>query len=86
LCLAAVIDDYFSRNRPNEPRIRLRVEHVLVSTDRAVVELQSLATARNGLKSDNRYCWACRFAADKIALTSIRLSWLACSKRIQLAK
>jgi uncharacterized protein len=57
-----------------------------VSTDRAVVELQSLATARNGLKSDNRYCWACRFAADKIALTSIRLSWLACSKRIQLAK
>src|SRR5476649_2588438 len=45
---------------------RLHLEHVLISADCAVVELQSLATARNGLRFDNRYCWVCRFAAGKI--------------------
>ena len=45
---------------------QLRVEHTLVSADTAVVEMHSLATARNGLRFDNRYCWVCRFAAGKI--------------------
>ena len=40
---------------------QLRVEHALVSGDWAVVELQSHATAKNGLRFDNRYCWVCRF-------------------------
>jgi hypothetical protein len=44
----------------------LHVEHVLVSDDWAVVELHSLATANNGLRFDNRYCWVCRFAGDAI--------------------
>src|ERR1700729_595352 len=44
----------------------LHVENVLVSGDWAVVELHSLATARNGLRFDNRYCWVCRFSGDKI--------------------
>jgi uncharacterized protein len=39
----------------------LYVEHVLVSGDWAVVELRSDATAKNGLRFDNRYCWICRF-------------------------
>ncbi len=34
-----------------------QVEHALVSGDWAVVELHSLATAKNGLKFDNRYWW-----------------------------
>jgi hypothetical protein len=38
----------------------------LVSADWAVVELHSLATDRNGLRFDNRYCWVCRFAGGKI--------------------
>jgi ketosteroid isomerase-like protein len=42
------------------------VEHALVSGDWAVVELLSLATAKNGLRFDNRYCWVCRFKSDKI--------------------
>jgi ketosteroid isomerase-like protein len=46
---------------------QLHVEHSLVSGDWAVVELHSLATARNGLRFDNRYCWVCRFANGKIA-------------------
>ena len=45
---------------------QLRVEHVLVSGDWAVVELHSLATAKNGLRFDNRYCWVCRFGSGKI--------------------
>jgi uncharacterized protein len=44
----------------------LYVEHALVSGDWAVVELHSLATAKNGLRFDNRYCWVCRFSGDKI--------------------
>ena len=45
---------------------QLHVEHALVSGDWAVVELHSLATAKNGLRFDNRYCWVCRFRGDKI--------------------
>lgn len=44
----------------------LYVEHALVSDNWAVVELHSRATAKNGLKFDNRYCWVCRFEDDKI--------------------
>ena len=40
---------------------QLVVEHLLVKDDQAVVELHSLATAKNGLRFDNRYCWVCRF-------------------------
>ena len=34
----------------------LYVEHLLVSGNWAVVELRSNATAKNGLRFDNRYC------------------------------
>jgi uncharacterized protein len=44
----------------------LHTEHVLVSGDWAVVELHSLATAKNGMRFDNRYCWVCRFVNDTI--------------------
>lgn len=45
---------------------QLYVEHALLSGDWAVVELHSLATAKNGLRFDNRYCWVCRFSGEKI--------------------
>ncbi|MGD1024957.1 MAG: nuclear transport factor 2 family protein [Candidatus Sulfotelmatobacter sp.] len=45
---------------------QLYLEHALVSGDWAVVELHSLAIAKNGLRFDNRYCWLCRFSGDKI--------------------
>ena len=45
---------------------QLRTEHALVSGDWAVVELHSLATAKNGLRFDNRYCWVCRFVNGTI--------------------
>jgi uncharacterized protein len=44
----------------------LHVEHALVSGDWAVVELHSDATAKNGLRFDNRYCWVCRFVNGTI--------------------
>ena len=45
---------------------QLHLEHALVSGDWAIVELHSLATAKNGLRFDNRYCWLCRFSGNKI--------------------
>jgi ketosteroid isomerase-like protein len=44
----------------------LHTEHVLVSENWAVVELHSLATAKNGFRFDNRYCWVCRFVNGTI--------------------
>jgi ketosteroid isomerase-like protein len=40
---------------------QLHVEHLIVIDDQAVVELRSFATARNGMRFDNRYCWVLTF-------------------------
>ncbi len=40
---------------------QLHVENLIVKDDEAVVELHSLATAKNGLRFDNRYCWVVYF-------------------------
>ncbi len=40
---------------------QLRTEHLIVKDDQAAVELHSLATARNGMRFDNRYCWVVDF-------------------------
>jgi ketosteroid isomerase-like protein len=45
---------------------QLVVEHLLVKGDQAVVELHSLATAKNGLRFDNRYCWVVHFKGKVI--------------------
>jgi len=40
---------------------QLHMEDLLVKDNEAVVELHSLATAKNGLRFDNRYCWVVYF-------------------------
>src|ERR1700729_892516 len=40
---------------------QLHVEHLLVKDDQAVVELHSLAMAKNGMRFDNLYCWVVHF-------------------------
>ena len=45
---------------------QLHVEHLLVKDDQAVVELHSLATAKNGMRFDNRYCWIVYFQDARI--------------------
>ena len=40
---------------------QLRVTNVVSAGDLAVVELVSGATARNGMRFDNHYCWIIRF-------------------------
>jgi ketosteroid isomerase-like protein len=40
---------------------QLVLEHLVVQGDEAVVELRSMATARNGMRFDNRYCWVVLF-------------------------
>jgi hypothetical protein len=39
----------------------LHTEHLMVKDNQAVVELHSLAIARNGMRFDNRYCWVVEF-------------------------
>src|SRR5580700_12081833 len=46
---------------------QLHVEHLLVKDDQAVVELRSLATAGNGMRFDNYYCWVEYFKDEVIA-------------------
>ena len=45
---------------------QLHVTNVVVSGDIAVVELLSGATARNGMRFDNHYCWVVRFDGETI--------------------
>jgi uncharacterized protein len=40
---------------------QLRVTNVIIAGDMAVVELVSDASARNGMRFDNHYCWVTRF-------------------------
>ena len=39
----------------------LHTEHVIVQGDQAVVDLHSLAIAKNDMRFDNRYCWVVYF-------------------------
>ena len=45
---------------------QLHVEDLIVKGDEAVVELHSLATAKNGMRFDNRYCWVVYFRNNMI--------------------
>ena len=45
---------------------QLHVENLIVKDDEAVVELDSLATAKNGMRFDNRYCWVVYFRGGLI--------------------
>ena len=49
---------------------QLRVTHVFVAGDTAVVELESGATANNGMRFDNHYCWVVRF--DGAVIVEVR--------------
>jgi uncharacterized protein len=63
----AFIDGTFAKlNRVLLKGVELQTEHVLVKDDEAVVELHSLATAKNGMRFDNRYCWVAYFRAGTI--------------------
>ena len=53
-----------SRVLPNGAQ--LHVEDLIVMADEAVVELHSLATAKNGMRFDNRYCWVVYFRNNVI--------------------
>src|SRR4029434_1299397 len=44
----------------------LHVEDLIVKDDAAIVELHSLATAKNGMRFDNHYCWVVYFRYEVI--------------------
>ena len=59
---AAFIEGTFAKLAQVLPQgAQLHVEHLIVKDDQAVVELHSLATAKNGMRFDNRYCWVVWF-------------------------
>lgn len=63
----AFLDATFAKLTKVLPRgAQLATQNVLVDGDWAIVELRSMATARNGMRFDNRYCWVCRFADGRI--------------------
>jgi uncharacterized protein len=45
---------------------QLNVDDVFIAGDVAIVELHSRATAKNGFRFDNHYCWVCYFRNNKI--------------------
>jgi len=49
---------------------QLRVTNEIVAGDTAVVELVSDATALNGMRFDNHYCWVTRF--DRGVIVEVR--------------
>jgi len=53
-------------NRVLREGVLLRVTHILVQGEWAVVELEALSTALNGEPFANRYCWVCRFQDETI--------------------
>ena len=63
----AFIDGTFAKLERVLPEgAELHVEHLLVKDDEAVVELHSLATAKNGMRFDNYYCWVVYFKDEMI--------------------
>ena len=63
----AFVDATFSKLGKVLPKgAQLRVTNEIVAGDTAVVELVSDATARNGMRFDNRYCWVVYFRNNVI--------------------
>ena len=63
----AFIDGTFAKLERVLPHgAELHVVHLLVTDDEAVVELHSLATAKNGMRFDNYYCWVVYFKDEVI--------------------
>jgi uncharacterized protein len=57
-------------NKVLKEGVRLRVTTIITAHDIAVVELESLSTALNGIPFMNRYCWICRF--DEGTIVEVR--------------
>ena len=63
----AFLEGTFAKLAQVLPRgAELHTENVIVQGDQAAVELHSLATAKNGMRFDNRYCWIIYFQAGLI--------------------
>jgi ketosteroid isomerase-like protein len=44
----------------------LKVKHVFIDGDWAIVEMESTSVAKNGKPFHNEYCWLCRFDEEMI--------------------
>jgi ketosteroid isomerase-like protein len=58
-------------NKVLKELITLKVDHVFVSGDTAVIEMTSNSTALNGKPFPNTYCWVMKFDSEMI--TEVRV-------------
>ena len=63
---AFVAGTFDKLNRVLADGAQLVVDNLIVTDNQAVVEMHSRATARNGMRFDNRYCWIVSFRDDAI--------------------
>jgi ketosteroid isomerase-like protein len=67
LCKKAFREGTFSKlGQVLKGGAQLHVNHLFVKGNQAIVELHSLATAKNGMRFDNYYCWVVCFLGEKI--------------------
>lgn len=53
-------------NKLLKNNVILDVNNIIIQNNTAVVEMESIATAVNGLPFNNTYCWICEFKNNKI--------------------
>lgn len=67
LCKKAFREGTFAKlGRVLTEGAQLHVEHLIVKGNLAIVELHSLASAKNGMRFDNFYCWVVCFLDETI--------------------
>lgn len=78
------LDHTFARLNKILPNgTQLHVEDIHISGNWAIVELRSLATAKNGMRFDNRYCWVMRFEKGLIVQVRAYLDSALVAKLIE---
>lgn len=64
---ATFIDATFTRLGGVLPEgVKLKLRHLYLDGDTAIVELHSTSTTNEGAAFANNYCWVCRFEGDTI--------------------
>ncbi len=66
--------------------LRLYMRGILVSGDRAAVELYANATSKDGVRFNNEYCWICRFEGERIVEVRAYLDSALVQKLIDASK
>lgn len=56
-----ILNTFQRLNKLLKEGVKLDVKNIIIQKNTAVVEMESLSTAINGMPFNNTYCWICRF-------------------------